>query len=63
MGRKKKKHISIHEVAVFVPAVRVPVAVDIIRPLRGLVPHDLLDKLSALRGRIVLLTEENCTRS
>ncbi|CAL9178530.1 unnamed protein product [Musa hybrid cultivar] len=59
MGRKKKKHISIHEVAVFVPAVRVPVAVDLIRPLRGLVPHDLLDKLSALRGRIVLLTEEN----
>ncbi|RRT58692.1 hypothetical protein B296_00029113 [Ensete ventricosum] len=53
MGKRKKKHISIHEVAVFVPAGRVPVAVDLIHPLTGLVPRDLIDKLSALRGRIV----------
>ncbi|WOL01750.1 hypothetical protein Cni_G10467 [Canna indica] len=61
IGRWKKNHTNIHEVAVFVPALRIPVAVDLIRPLRGLVPRDTLDKLSSLRSRIVSLSEETLT--
>nr|XP_010929626.1 uncharacterized protein LOC105051051 isoform X2 [Elaeis guineensis] len=58
VGRRRKKPSSIHEVAVFVPALRIPLAVDLVRPLRGLVSRDVLDKLSTLRGRIVCLAEE-----
>ncbi|XP_038989346.1 uncharacterized protein LOC103708086 isoform X2 [Phoenix dactylifera] len=57
--RRRKKPSSIHEVAVFVPALRIPLAVDLVRPLRGLVSRDVLDKLSTLRGRIVSLAEES----
>lgn len=60
VGRKRKKPSSIHDVAVFVPALRIPLAVDLVRPLRGLVSRDVLDKISTLRGRIVSLAEESC---
>ncbi|XP_072981552.1 uncharacterized protein [Typha angustifolia] len=59
-GRRRKKQSIIHEVAVFVPALRVPVAVDFIRPLRGLISRDVIDKLCVLRSRVVSLAEEKC---
>ncbi|KAG1370183.1 hypothetical protein COCNU_15G005490 [Cocos nucifera] len=58
VGKRRKKPSRIHEVAVFVPALRIPLAVDLVRPLRGLVSRDVSDKLSTLRGRIVSLAEE-----
>nr|CAD1820119.1 unnamed protein product [Ananas comosus var. bracteatus] len=57
--RRRKKQSILNEVAVYVPALWVPLAADVVRPLRGLVSRDLLDRLSALRGRIVSLAEEN----
>ncbi|XP_074555868.1 uncharacterized protein LOC141811723 [Curcuma longa] len=59
VGRRKKKNISIDEVAVFVPVFWIPVDVDLVRPLRGLVPPDALEKLSTLRRRIVSLVKES----
>ena len=60
VGKRRKKPCRIHEVAVFVPALRIPLAVDLVRPLRGLVSRDVSDKLSTLRGWIVSLAEETC---
>ncbi|XP_020106484.1 uncharacterized protein LOC109722764 isoform X2 [Ananas comosus] len=57
--RRRKKQSILNEVAVYVPALWVPLASDVVRPLRGLVSRDVLDRLSALRGRIVSLAEEN----
>ncbi|XP_057982604.1 uncharacterized protein LOC131167747 [Malania oleifera] len=54
VGRKKKK-MNIPEVVVYVPQMRIPVQCDIHRMLTGLVPRDLVDRLSSLRKRIVLV--------
>ncbi|KAK4603165.1 hypothetical protein RGQ29_011939 [Quercus rubra] len=56
VGRKKKK--SVPEVVVFVPSMRIPVQSDLQRPLRGLIPKDLADRLSCLRNQIVLVAED-----
>lgn len=56
VGRKKKK--SVPEVVVFVPSMRIPVQSDLLRPLRGLIPKDLADRLSCLRNQIVLVAED-----
>lgn len=55
-GRKKK--LSIPEIAVFVPSMRVPVQSNLQRALKGLVPRDLVDRLLALRNQILLLAED-----
>ncbi|KAF8018364.1 hypothetical protein BT93_H3296 [Corymbia citriodora subsp. variegata] len=55
-GRRKK--LSIPEIAVFVPSMRVPVQSNLQRALKGLVPRDLVDRLSALRNQILLLAED-----
>ena len=52
------KKISIPEIAIFVPSMRVPVRFDLQRTLRGLIPRDLIDKLSSFRNQIVLVAEE-----
>ena len=57
LGRKKSSS-SIPEVAVFVPSLRIPVQSDLQRPLRGIVPLELADKLSSLRNQIVLVAED-----
>ncbi|KAJ4733058.1 Endosomal targeting BRO1-like domain-containing protein [Rhynchospora pubera] len=56
---KSKRKSLIPEVAVFVPALRVPLPVDLIHALRGLVSRDVLDKLSTLRGRLIQLSAED----
>lgn len=58
VGRKKKKKLSVPEVVVFVPSVRIPVQSDIQRPLRGLIPKDLADRLSCIRNQIVLVAAD-----
>ncbi|CAM0876436.1 unnamed protein product [Alopecurus aequalis] len=57
-GKGRKRRSVLQEVAVFVPTIRVPVATDIVHPLRGLVAKELLDRLAALRSNVVLLAEE-----
>ncbi|KAF3334463.1 BRO1-like domain-containing protein [Carex littledalei] len=56
---KSKRKSLIAEVAVFVPAVRVPLPIDLIHPLRGLISRDALDKLLTLRGHLVQLSAED----
>lgn len=56
VGRKKK--LSIPEMVVFVPSMRIPVQSDLQRPLRGLIPKDLADRLCSLRNQIVLVAED-----
>lgn len=58
--RKKKPNIP--EVSIFVPSMRIPVKSSVQRSLKGLVPKDLLDKLSSLRNQILLVAEETGNR-
>uniref|UniRef100_A0ACD5Z1X2 Uncharacterized protein n=1 Tax=Avena sativa TaxID=4498 RepID=A0ACD5Z1X2_AVESA len=57
-GKGRKRRSVVQEVAVFIPTIRVPVATDIVHPLRGLVSKDLLDRLATLRSTVVLLAED-----
>jgi hypothetical protein len=59
-GKGRKRRSVIQEVAVFLPTIRVPVAIDIVHPLRGLVSKELLDRLATLRSNVVLLAEDIC---
>lgn len=54
----KKKKLSIPEIMVFVPSMRIPVESDLQRPLKGVVPKDVVDKLSSIRNQIVLVAED-----
>ncbi|MED6219509.1 hypothetical protein PIB30_036382 [Stylosanthes scabra] len=54
----RKKKSSIPEVVILAPSTRIPVQCDLQRPLKGLVPKDLADKLSSLRNQIVLVAED-----
>lgn len=57
VGRKKK--LNFPEVVVFVPSMRAPVQqCDFQRALKGLIPRDLIDRLSCLRNRIGLVAED-----
>ena len=56
VGRKKK--LSIPEMVVFVPSMRIPMQSDLQRPLRGLILKDVADRLSSLRNQIVLVAED-----
>ncbi|GLT81619.1 hypothetical protein SLE2022_000600 [Rubroshorea leprosula] len=58
LGKKNKKKASFPEVVVFVPSVRIPVQSDLQRPLKGLIPPQLIDRLSCLRNQIVLVAED-----
>lgn len=57
--RRKKKGSRIAEVAVFVPCLRVPVAVDLQQGLRGIVGREVVERIMQRRSRIVLLAQEN----
>ncbi|KAF9594989.1 hypothetical protein IFM89_035762 [Coptis chinensis] len=56
VGRKKK--LVIPEVIVFVPTMRILVDTDLQRALKGIIPRDLVDKLSTLTSQISLLAED-----
>ncbi|XP_059450572.1 uncharacterized protein LOC132181389 isoform X5 [Corylus avellana] len=58
VGRKKKKKLSVPEVVVFLPSMRIPEQSNLQRPLRGLIPKDLADRLSCIRNQIVLVAED-----
>ncbi|KAB5516215.1 hypothetical protein DKX38_026863 [Salix brachista] len=55
-GERKNK--SVPEVVVYVPSMRIPAQSDLQRPLRGLIPQDLIDRLACLRNQIVLVAED-----
>lgn len=48
----------IPEAVVFVPSVKIPAQSDLQRPLKGLIPRELLDRLVCLRNQIVLVAED-----
>ncbi|KAK8290465.1 hypothetical protein V6Z11_D07G260900 [Gossypium hirsutum] len=56
VGRKKK--LSIPEVVVFAPCMRIPAQCDLQRALKGLIPRDVINKLSCLRNRIALVADD-----
>ncbi|KAL2529235.1 Endosomal targeting BRO1-like domain-containing protein [Forsythia ovata] len=59
VGKKEKKRKkSIREVTVFVPSLCIPVQSDLQKTLRGLIPKDLVDRISSLRNQIVLVAED-----
>ncbi|RWR80086.1 BRO1 domain-containing protein BROX [Cinnamomum micranthum f. kanehirae] len=60
IGRKKK--LNIPEILVFTPTLRIPANSDLVRPLRGRVSQEIVEKLFAFRSRILLLAEQ-CIRS
>ncbi|KAM2203704.1 hypothetical protein ACFX1S_023438 [Malus domestica] len=53
-----KKKLTVPEVVVFVPSTRIPAQSDVQKRLRGLIPKDLVDRLSSLRNQIVLVAED-----
>ncbi|KAJ0969245.1 hypothetical protein J5N97_022122 [Dioscorea zingiberensis] len=57
--RRRKKRSRVTEVVVFVPCLRVPVAVDLQQALRGMVGREVVDRIVQMRSRIVLLAQEN----
>ncbi|CAN0924874.1 hypothetical protein LINGRAHAP2_LOCUS34435 [Linum grandiflorum] len=54
----KKKKPTIPEAVIHVPSLRIPAQSDLLRALKGLIPQDLLDRLSGLRSQIVLIAED-----
>ncbi|CAL1398526.1 unnamed protein product [Linum trigynum] len=54
----KRKKASIPETAIHVPSLRIPAQSDIQRALKGLVPKDLIDRLTGLRSQIILIAED-----
>ncbi|XXG41717.1 hypothetical protein AAC387_Pa01g2125 [Persea americana] len=56
IGRKKK--LNIPEILVFTPTLRIPANSDLVRPLRGRVSQEIVEKLFAFRSRILLLAEQ-----
>uniref|UniRef100_A0A2P2IRG8 Uncharacterized protein n=1 Tax=Rhizophora mucronata TaxID=61149 RepID=A0A2P2IRG8_RHIMU len=58
VGRRDKRPATIPEVGVYVPLMRIPTRTDIQRALRGLVPQDLLNRMTCLRNQIVIVAED-----
>ncbi|GAB2284129.1 hypothetical protein Dimus_018599 [Dionaea muscipula] len=54
---RRKKMVVVPEVVIFVPMLQVPVPSELQRPLLGLVPPRLIQRLAAVRSQITLLAE------
>lgn len=54
-GGNRRRPANIGEVAVFVPGLRIPKPVDFSVQLGDHVPKSLLERLSALRTRVVVM--------
>ncbi|XP_020599117.1 uncharacterized protein LOC110038583 [Phalaenopsis equestris] len=52
-GGNRRRLKSIGELAIFVPGFRIPIAIDFTQPLGDSLPKSLVNRLSALRTRIV----------
>lgn len=61
--KKKNKKPCVPEIVIFVPPMRIPVQSDLRRPLKGLIPKDLAEKLHSLRNQIVLVSQDTGTIS
>lgn len=57
-GGNRRTPGSIGEVAVFVPGLRIPKAVDFSPPLGDHLPKSLVEHLSALRTRVVVMVAQ-----
>ncbi|KAI3825262.1 hypothetical protein L1987_06743 [Smallanthus sonchifolius] len=53
-----KKQMKIPVVTIFAPSIRVPVNPNFQKPLKGIVPKDLTDRLTSFRNQIALLTQQ-----
>ncbi|KAK6912925.1 hypothetical protein RJ641_022526 [Dillenia turbinata] len=58
MGKKKKKMMNIPNAAIFFPLTGIPVQLDLRRSLRGLIPLDLINRLSSLRNQVAFVAED-----
>lgn len=52
-GGNRRRPGNVGEIAVFVPGLRIPKAVDFLQSLGNCLPKSLVDRLTALRTRIV----------
>lgn len=53
-----KKQMKIPLVTVLVPSIRIPMHSNIQKPLKGIVPKDLADRLTSFRNQIALLAQQ-----
>ncbi|XP_071694063.1 uncharacterized protein [Rutidosis leptorrhynchoides] len=53
-----KKQMKIPLVTVLVPSIRIPINSNIQKPLKGIIPKDLADRLTSFRNQIAFLAEE-----
>ncbi|KAI3503623.1 hypothetical protein L1887_32069 [Cichorium endivia] len=53
-----KKQLKIPLVTILVPSIRVPINSNFQKPLKGLVPKDLADRLTSFRNQIALLAQQ-----
>ncbi|KAL4568124.1 hypothetical protein LXL04_023726 [Taraxacum kok-saghyz] len=53
-----KKHMKIPLVTILSPSIRVPINSNFQKPLKGLVPKDLADRLTSCRNQIALLAQQ-----
>ncbi|KAH0746226.1 hypothetical protein KY285_007883 [Solanum tuberosum] len=58
VGKKKKQKGIIPEVSIFVPSMRVPAQCDLQRTLKGVIPKDLVDRLTSVRNQIMLIVQD-----
>lgn len=52
-GGKRRRFKSIGELVIFVPGFRIPMGIDFTQPLGNCLPKSLVNRLSAMRSRIV----------
>lgn len=57
-GGNRRKPTSIGEVSVYVPGLRIPRAVDFLQSLGDQLPKTLVERLTALRTRIVVMANQ-----
>lgn len=53
VGGNRRRFKSIGELVVFVPGFRIPIGIDFTQPLGNSLPKSLVNRLSAMRSRIV----------
>ncbi|KAK9064701.1 hypothetical protein SSX86_016083 [Deinandra increscens subsp. villosa] len=58
IGGTNKKQMKIPVVTVFAPSIRVPVNSNFHKHLKGIVPKDLIDRLTSFRNQIALLAQQ-----
>lgn len=57
-GGNRKRPGSVGELAVFVPGLRIPRSVDLVQPLGDCLSKSLIDRLSSMRTRIVVMAAQ-----